>query len=82
MNMTEKEFKEACADYKHGYTMCAEYICNGGEHSPDELSMMFEDELIKVFDIESKYVMNGIQNMLGDLLDMTDPKRIHSVNLS
>lgn len=80
--LTEKEFKEACADYEHGYTMCAEYVCAGIGKTADELSLMYEDELREVFDIESRYVLNGITNFLSDLLDMTDPRNIHSVDLS
>lgn len=82
MHLTEEQFMEACRDYEHGYTMAAEYVCNGGEYSADEMSMMYEDELGKVFDLESKYVTFGIADFLADLEAMTSPANVRSVRLS
>lgn len=82
MNLTQEQFEEACRDYEHGYTMAAEYVCNGGEYSADEMYLMYEDELGKVFDLESKYVTFGIVDFLADLEAMTDPANVHSVRLS
>lgn len=93
MKLAEEQYKQACRDYVHGYTMAARYVfdyeefarCNhvGKRFCAAELKeLIWDDELETVFGELTKHMRLGIEECLYNIESMQYPQNITSVRLS